>query len=75
MQVVAHDEAGLGREQSDIVGRPIAGEVGDSAREHELAEIRTQRHVGVGAGPVAKLHGVVEQESADDRRIPRRDDA
>ena len=37
---------------------------------HELAAA-----VGVGAGPIAKLHGVVEQESADNRRIPRRDDA
>ena len=75
MQVVAHDKAGLRREYRDILRRPIAGELGDSPREHELAEIRTQVHVSVGAGPVANLHGAVEQEPADDRRIPRRDNA
>jgi hypothetical protein len=36
--------------------------------------ISTTGNASSGAGPVAKLHGVVEQESPDDRRIPRRDD-
>jgi len=49
VQVAAHYEARLGRDQRHICGRTIRAEVSHTLRQHEFAEPGIERDVGIGA--------------------------
>ena len=69
MQIPAHHQAGFRRDQREIFGRPVAREVSDAAREHQLAQIRAQRHMRICAQPVECLNGLVHKQLVHDRRF------
>src|SRR5262249_23424961 len=52
VQVLTYNQSGSSRDQRDVLVRPVSREVHNSARQDKLAQIRSQRHLGIGTLPV-----------------------
>ena len=74
MQVVANDEACLGRKQRDVGGRTVLGEVAEARGHDHLVEIGIKCDEGIRVREACKLDLAVGEQLLDDGRVPRGED-